>query len=140
MPNCAVLSFAALLHAVLYCAQTANMIVKAVLTKSTSQVPMSQVDKYWLDFGTNKYKPYALQGGATDLHMPFVAQVNPLAPSQQHCAPACTFCVNSIVHQLAHSMSTALCTSLHIPCQQHFAQACTFHVNCIVHQLAQSHE
>ena len=39
------------------------------------QVPVSQHDKYWLDFGTNKYKPYALQGGATDLHMPFVAQV-----------------------------------------------------------------
>ena len=31
--------------------------------------------KYWLDFGTNQYKPYALQGGATDLHLPFVAQV-----------------------------------------------------------------
>ena len=66
------------------------MIVKAVPTKSTSQVLMSQREKYWLDFGTNKYKPYALQGGATDLHMPFVAQVNPLASLQQHLAPACT--------------------------------------------------
>ena len=67
------------------------MIVEAVLTKSTSQVPMSQGDKYWLDFKTNRYKPYAVQGGATDLHMPFMAQVNPW----RH--------VNSIVHQLAHS-------------------------------------
>ncbi|KAL0046939.1 hypothetical protein WJX82_002247 [Trebouxia sp. C0006] len=50
------------------------MIVEAVLTKSTSQVPMSQGDKYWLDFKTNRYKPYAVQGGATDLHMPFMAQ------------------------------------------------------------------
>lgn len=32
-------------------------------------------EQHWLDFGTNKYKPYALQGGATDLHMPFVVQV-----------------------------------------------------------------
>ncbi len=92
MPKYALLCFAGLLQAVLYCVQTAVMIVKAVLTKSTSQVLMSQVDKYWLDFGTNKYKPYALQGGATDLHMPFVAQVNP--PGIK---------------------STALCTSLHIP-------------------------
>ncbi len=66
------------------------MIVEAVLTKSTSQVLMSQREKYWLDFGTNKYKPYALQGGATDLHMPFVAQVNPLASNSLHCAAACT--------------------------------------------------
>ncbi len=79
MPKYALLCFAGLLQAVLYRVQTADMIVKAVLTKSPSQVLMSQVDKYWLDFGTNKYKPYALQGGATDLHMPFVAQVNPLA-------------------------------------------------------------
>ncbi len=93
------------------------MIVKSLLTKSTSQVPMSQVDKYWLDFGINKYKPYALQGGATDLHMPFVAQVNP---------PGVKF--------------TALCTGLHLPCQQHCAPACTFHVDSIVHQLAQSDE
>ena len=93
------------------------MIVKSLLTKSTSQVPMSQLDKYWLDFGINKYKPYALQGGATDLHMPFVAQVN---------LPGVKF--------------TALCTSLHIPCQQHCAPACTFHVDSIVHQLAQSDE
>ncbi|DBB00394.1 TPA: hypothetical protein ACH3X3_002117 [Trebouxia sp. C0006] len=35
---------------------------------------MSQGDKYWLDFKTNRYKPYAVQGGATDLHMPFMAQ------------------------------------------------------------------
>ena len=47
------------------------------------QVPVSQHDKYWLDFGTNKYKPYALQGGATDLHMPFVAQVMQQLPC--HC-------------------------------------------------------
>ncbi len=88
--HCALLTCDMLCYAVLCWAQTANMIVNAVLTKSTLQAPMSQHQKYWLDFGTNKYKPYALQGGATDLHMPFVAQVNPLASSQQHCAAACT--------------------------------------------------
>lgn len=31
--------------------------------------------EHWLDFGANKYKPYAIHAGATDLHMPFVAQV-----------------------------------------------------------------
>lgn len=31
-------------------------------------------EQHWLDFGTNRYTPYALQGGATDLHMPFVVQ------------------------------------------------------------------
>ena len=36
---------------------------------------LRHLEQHWLDFGTNKYKPYALQGGATDLHMPFVAQV-----------------------------------------------------------------
>lgn len=34
-----------------------------------------KLEQHWLDFGTNKYTPYALQGGATDLHMPFVVQV-----------------------------------------------------------------
>ncbi|DBA91602.1 TPA: hypothetical protein ACH3X1_003213 [Trebouxia sp. C0004] len=48
--------------------------LKSPTKAKTQQVPMSQHGKYWLDFGTNKYKPYALQGGATDLHMPFVAQ------------------------------------------------------------------
>ena len=42
------------------------------------QVAVSMRPKYWLDFGTNQYKPYALQGGATDLHLPFVAQVTPI--------------------------------------------------------------
>ena len=51
------------------------------------QVPVSQHGKYWLDFGTNKYKPYALQGGATDLHMPFVAQV--LQQPQRTCCLQC---------------------------------------------------
>ena len=32
-------------------------------------------EQHWLDFGTNRYTPYALQGGATDMHMPFVVQV-----------------------------------------------------------------
>lgn len=34
-----------------------------------------KLEQHWLDFGTNKYTPYALQGGATDLHMPFIVQV-----------------------------------------------------------------
>ncbi|KAL3150857.1 hypothetical protein ABBQ32_000610 [Trebouxia sp. C0010 RCD-2024] len=33
-----------------------------------------KVEQHWLDFGTNRYTPYALQGGATDLHMPFIVQ------------------------------------------------------------------
>lgn len=34
-----------------------------------------KLEQHWLDFGINKYTPYALQGGATDLHMPFIIQV-----------------------------------------------------------------
>jgi len=57
--------------AVLCCAtQSTSSLLRCAL-----QAPLVLHEKYWLDFHTNKYKPYALQGGATDLHMPFVAQV-----------------------------------------------------------------
>lgn len=40
--------------------------------------PAGPAKEYWLDFGANKYRPYAIHGGATDLHMPFIAQVTAL--------------------------------------------------------------